>query len=154
VASVGNIVGSSTSSELRFRILRPHAKGALGQVSVAEDQELQREVALKEIQEERADDPNVRARFLLEAKITGGLEHPGIVPVYGLGASGDGRPFYAMRFIRGNSLKDAIDRFHQAEGPDAIPANAFCSCATCSAGSWTSATPCPTPTVEGSCTGI
>ena len=33
--------------------------------------------------------------------MTGGLEHPGIVPVYGLGHTPDGRPFYAMRFIQG-----------------------------------------------------
>ena len=46
----------------------------------------------------------------LEAEITGGLEHPGIVPVYGLGTYGGGRPYYAMRFIRGDSLKEAIDR--------------------------------------------
>ena len=39
----------------------------------------------------------------LEAEITGGLEHPGIVPVYGLGTDADGRPFYAMRFIKGDT---------------------------------------------------
>jgi serine/threonine-protein kinase len=44
--------------------------------------------------------------------VTGGLEHPGIVPVYGLGTYGDGRPYYAMRFVRGDSLKEAVDRFH------------------------------------------
>jgi serine/threonine-protein kinase len=100
---------------LRYRILRPHAKGGLGEVYVAEDTELHREVALKEIQPEHADDPTRRGRFLLEAEITGGLEHPGVVPVYGLGQYADGRPFYAMRFIRGDNLKDAIDRFHSAE---------------------------------------
>lgn len=108
-------VGESTSSGLRFRILRPHAKGGLGQVSVALDEELHREVALKEIQERHADRPEYRARFLLEAEITGGLEHPGIVPVYGLGQYDDGRPFYAMRFIRGDSLKYAIEHFHEAD---------------------------------------
>ncbi len=51
----------------------------------------------------------------LEAEITGGLEHPGIVPVYSLGQYPDGRPFYAMRFIRGDSLQSAIKEFHQAE---------------------------------------
>ncbi|MGC4004875.1 MAG: serine/threonine-protein kinase [Pirellulales bacterium] len=50
--------------------------------------------------------------FVREAEITGGLEHPGIVPVYGLGTYADGRPFYAMKFIRGDSLKDAVDRYH------------------------------------------
>jgi serine/threonine protein kinase len=53
-----------------------------------------------------------RQRFLIEAEITGGLEHPGIVPVSGLGSYGDGRPFYAMRFIQGDSAKEAVEQFH------------------------------------------
>src|SRR5208282_2482809 len=80
-----------------------------------------REVALKEIQERHADDPRSRARFLREAEITGGLEHPGIVPVYGLGTYADGRPYYAMRFVRGDNLKEAIDRFHADGGLRADP---------------------------------
>ena len=70
-----------TSDNQRFHILRPHAKGGLGAVSVAKDIELNREVALKEIQKKFADDQNQRARFIQEAETTGGLEHPGIVPV-------------------------------------------------------------------------
>jgi serine/threonine-protein kinase len=104
--------GMTTREGERFRVLRPHARGGLGAVFVALDTELQREVALKQILESHADDPVSRQRFVLEAKVTGGLEHPGIVPVYGLGSSGDGRPYYAMRFIRGDSLKEAIERFH------------------------------------------
>ncbi|MBI1904194.1 MAG: serine/threonine protein kinase [Planctomycetia bacterium] len=96
----------------RFRIVRPHARGGLGEVFVAYDSELNREVALKEIQIRHALRPESRSRFLLEAEITGGLEHPGVVPVYGLGAYDDGRPYYAMRFIRGESLLQAIERFH------------------------------------------
>jgi serine/threonine-protein kinase len=102
----------------RYRILRPHAGGGLGQVFVAEDAELHREVALKEIRPQFADDPGCRRRFVLEAEVTGGLEHPGVVPVYGLGVYPDGRPFYAMRFIRGESLQKAIDQFHTAGKPD------------------------------------
>jgi serine/threonine-protein kinase len=102
---------------LRYRILRPHARGGLGEVFVALDTELRREVALKEIQAAHADNPHSRGRFLLEAEVTGGLEHPGIVPVYGLGQYDDGRPFYAMRFIKGDNLKEAIERFHQADKP-------------------------------------
>jgi len=105
-------VGSATSNGQRFRILRPHARGGLGAVFVALDSELDREVALKQILDDRADDPTSRYRFLIEAQITGGLEHPGIVPVYGLGTYGDGRPYYAMRFVRGDSFKEAIDQFH------------------------------------------
>src|SRR5262245_37685682 len=114
-------VGLPTASGLRFRILRPHAKGGLGQVYVAEDQELHREVALKEIQDRHAHDQESRSRFLVEAEITGALEHPGIVPVYGLGQYDDGRPFYAMRFIRGDSLKEVIEAFHKADVPGRDP---------------------------------
>ena len=111
-------IGLPSSAGQRFRILRPHARGGLGEVYVARDEELHREVALKQIQERHADHPDSRSRFVQEAEITGGLEHPGIVPVYGLGHYPDGRPFYAMRLIRGDSLKEAIDRFH---GADAEP---------------------------------
>lgn len=104
-------LGQSTSDGTRFQTLRPHAKGGLGQVWVARDRELNREVALKEIQLQYADHDENRARFVVEAEITGSLEHPGIVPVYGLGTYEDGRPYYAMRLIHGKSLRDATDHF-------------------------------------------
>jgi formylglycine-generating enzyme required for sulfatase activity/tRNA A-37 threonylcarbamoyl transferase component Bud32 len=111
-ASAGDS-GQSDRSGTRYRVLRPHARGGLGEVFVALDVELRREVALKEIQGRHADREDSRARFLLEAEVTGRLEHPGVVPVYGLGCYADGRPFYAMRFVKGDSLKDAIKRFHR-----------------------------------------
>ncbi|MGD9715206.1 MAG: serine/threonine-protein kinase, partial [Thermomicrobiales bacterium] len=101
-----------SSTGMRYRILKPHAKGGLGEVFVARDEELNRDVALKEIRGEHAHNKDSRGRFLLEAEITGGLEHPGIVPVYGLGQYPDGRPYYAMRFIQGDSLKEAIQEYH------------------------------------------
>lgn len=100
----------------RYIVLRPHARGGLGTVSVALDNELNRQVALKEIREEYAHDEYSQARFVQEAEITGQLEHPGIVPVYGLGAYRDGRPYYAMRFVEGESLKRAIEQFHDRRG--------------------------------------
>jgi serine/threonine protein kinase len=99
----------------RFRILREHAKGGFGKVFVAEDLELGREVAFKEIQHKYADDRETQVRFLREARITGGLEHPGIVPIYGLGVHENGRPYYAMRFIRGESFQQAIRAYHDAD---------------------------------------
>jgi eukaryotic-like serine/threonine-protein kinase len=120
-ATAAYSVGAATTDGRRFRVLRPHARGGLGAVFVALDGEFNREVALKQILERHADDAASRRRFLLEAEITGGLEHPGIVPVYGLGTYGDGRPYYAMRFIRGDSLKDTIARFHRDSTPKADP---------------------------------
>jgi hypothetical protein len=99
----------------RYHPLCLHARGGLGEVFVARDEELGREVALKQIREQFADFPDCRARFVREAQVTAHLEHPGIVPVYGLGTYADGRPYYAMRFIRGESLHDAIARFHHAD---------------------------------------
>ena len=104
--------GLSKTAGLRFSILRPLAQGGLGEVFAAHDEELHREVALKQIRPQHADNVEARSRFVLEAEITGGLEHPGVVPVYGLGADANGRPFYVMRFIKGESLKEAIATFH------------------------------------------
>jgi serine/threonine-protein kinase len=122
--------GHAPPSRPRYQVVRAHARGGLGEVFVALDGELGREVALKEIQGRYADDPVSRARFVVEAEVTGGLEHPGIVPVYGLGQYRDGRPYYAMRFIRGESLKEAIARFHpprpgadDSTSPEATPAS-------------------------------
>lgn len=107
-----SLEGDGIVTRTRLRILRPHAKGGLGQVSVALDEELHREVAFKEIQSTAADHGDSRGRFVREAEITGRLEHPGIVPVYGLGKYADGRPFYSMRFVKGDNLGRSIDAFH------------------------------------------
>jgi WD40 repeat protein len=105
--------GRGKRGSTRFQIIRPHARGGLGEVFLALDRELNRTVALKELPSERAHDGASQDRFVQEAEVTGRLEHPGIVPVYGFGRYDDGRPFYAMRFIEGETLRDAIDRFHR-----------------------------------------
>jgi serine/threonine protein kinase len=102
----------------RYQVLWAHGKGGLGEVYLAEDSELHRRVALKEIQPKHAQDQVSRERFIAEAEITGNLEHPGIVPVYGLGTYHDGRPFYTMRFIKGEDLTTAIRRFHAGTLPN------------------------------------
>jgi serine/threonine-protein kinase len=100
----------------RYEVVRQYARGGLGEVFLARDTEVRRTVALKKIQPQFLDDVPSRGRFLREAEITGGLEHPGVVPVYGLGISPDGVPYYAMRFIKGETLQEAIGRFHRS-GP-------------------------------------
>lgn len=96
----------------RFRIVKEHAKGGLGVVYLAVDDELERDVAVKQIRPDRADSADYRVKFLREAKLTGQLEHPGIVPVYSIGQDQAGVPYYAMRFIRGKDLLAEIQRFH------------------------------------------
>jgi eukaryotic-like serine/threonine-protein kinase len=112
---------TAAGAGVRYQPVRYHARGGLGEVFVARDQELNRDVALKRMQLGCLGDADSRRRFLLEAEITGRLEHPGIVPVYGLGQDAEGRPCYAMRFIRGETLQDAILRFHKREAPGRDP---------------------------------
>ncbi len=106
--------GTPSAHVGRYDIVKEHARGGMGRVSVAIDTELNRRVAFKDIQDKFADDPATRGRFTREALITGQLEHPGVIPVYGLGTDANGRPFYAMRFVEGESLKDAVVAFHAA----------------------------------------
>src|SRR5215212_7499459 len=82
----------------RYDVIKLHAEGGLGQVFVARDGALNREVALKRVRPERAESTAGRRRLLREAQ----LEHPNIVPVYDVAAGGgpDGA-YYVMRLVRG-----------------------------------------------------
>jgi WD40 repeat protein/tRNA A-37 threonylcarbamoyl transferase component Bud32 len=94
-----------------YRPQRYHARGGLGEVLAAHQEELGRLVALKRIQPERLHE-GARKRFLREAAITAGLQHPGIVPIYGLGHDDQG-PFYTMPLVDGQTLQEAIHDFHR-----------------------------------------
>ena len=96
----------------RFRKRSLHEQGGLGNVWLARDVELNRDVAVKEIKSKFANSESHQARFDRETMITGRLEHPGIVPVYGQGKTGIGTPFFAMQFVQGENLKTCINRFH------------------------------------------
>jgi tRNA A-37 threonylcarbamoyl transferase component Bud32 len=98
----------------RYILSRLHAKGGIGQVWLARDTDLNRNVALKELRADRSGQPEAWARFAEEARITGQLEHPGIVPVYELvRPGGAGAGFYTMRFVGGRTLNQAIKAYHQ-----------------------------------------
>tara|TARA_R110002049_G_scaffold4601_4_gene31826 strand:+ start:47509 stop:51333 length:3825 start_codon:yes stop_codon:yes gene_type:complete len=102
------------SETARFQILRTHEQGGLGEVLIAFDHQLGREVAIKQIKPKWRDHEEARQRFLQEAEVTGRLEHPGVVPVYAMGSWDDGRQYYAMRFIEGETLKQKIASYHSA----------------------------------------
>jgi serine/threonine protein kinase len=101
-----------TNSEINS--LTFHAKGGLGAVYRATEKELNREVAVKFIHANLIQDRESCTRFLLEAEVTGRLEHPGIVPLYGIGQTDTGRLFYYMRYIDGETMDEAIVRYHQS----------------------------------------
>jgi hypothetical protein len=101
----------------RFRMLRQLTEGQLGKLLVARDEELDREVVIKEIHARHAGNADCEARFERELKYAALLQHSGIVPIYGAGRHADGRRFYAMRYIKGENLRDAIERLHQIHNP-------------------------------------
>ena len=113
-------VDKRDQSGTRFVVKRFHAQGGMGEVFLAEDQEITRPVALKmmsagsNIQNQRQKQ-FWQAFFLLEGEITGRLDHPGVVPVYGLGSTAGGRPYYAMKFVDSPTLETLIQEYHQAE---------------------------------------
>jgi len=115
---------AAMTSLARYEILRPLARGGMGQVSEALDRELDRMVALKEILPAGAKDPAYRRRFQVEAEITARLEHPGIIPVYNRGRMPDGRLFYTMRLIAGDqtgTLQQAVEAFHATPPAQGAP---------------------------------
>ncbi len=108
----------------RYSRTSEYARGGMGRILLVHDQYLERDIALKELlpfdtaDEEsptRAPDSPVRAsadivsRFLREARVTGQLEHPSIVPVYELGRRPNGSLYYTMKLVRGQTLARAID---------------------------------------------
>lgn len=108
----------------RYRLTRTHGQGGLGVVSVAEDASLDRSVAVKQLRAERMLDPMAIERFIREARITGNLQHPNIIPVYELGLSpGDQVPFYAMRFVGHRTLMDVIRQYHADKKASEITRN-------------------------------
>jgi hypothetical protein len=109
---------SRTRDAGRYVGFEPYARGGLGEVFTALDTELHRVVALKCLKDRHADSASSRRRFLLEAELTARLEHPGVVPVHGLFRDDMGRPCYAMRFIQGQTLADAVQRI--AGPPDPV----------------------------------
>ena len=77
-------------------------------------------MALKEILDSAASNPTCLQRFVEEAEITGQLEHPGVVPIHALGTDRDGLPYYAMRFVRGKTLEEAIKEYHRSPAPQQL----------------------------------
>jgi eukaryotic-like serine/threonine-protein kinase len=87
----------------RYSVVRYLARGGMGSVWLAEDSVLQRRVALKVVDFVRPAD-DLAERLLQEARILAGLEHPGIVPVHDAGILADGRAFYCMKYVQGETL--------------------------------------------------
>jgi len=84
-------------------------EGGMGEVRLARDRRVGRDVALKAIRAAHGGRGDLRERFVREARIQGQLEHPAIVPVYDLGVSADGAAYFTMKRVRGQTLEEVID---------------------------------------------
>ncbi len=87
----------------KYRVVEELGRGGMGTVYLGEDAELGREVALK-IANTSGAHPELEGRMRMEARVLARLEHPGIVPIHDAGRLPDGRPFYVMKYVRGETL--------------------------------------------------
>lgn len=97
------------TSDGRYRVDYEIARGAMGLVFKGRDLIFCRDVAIKLLLEEHLEKPELRQRFMEEARITARLQHPAIVPVYAIGEFPGGRPFYVMRLVNGRTLAELLD---------------------------------------------
>jgi tetratricopeptide (TPR) repeat protein len=89
---------------VRVQLLGEIARGGMGAVLKGRDPDLGRDLAVKVLLESHEGRPELVRRFVEEAQISGQLQHPGIVPVYELGAFADHRPYFTMKLVKGRTL--------------------------------------------------
>ena len=92
----------------RYRIEHGLGRGGMATVYLAQDDELERPVAIKVLAGHLADDPTFRDRFVREARLAAQLSHPNVVQIYDAGED-DGTPYIVMEFVDGRSLGDELD---------------------------------------------
>jgi serine/threonine-protein kinase len=92
----------------RLQLFGEIARGGMGAILKGRDADLGRELAVKVLLESNQGHPEVVRRFIEEAQIGGQLQHPGIVPVYELGAFADRRPYFAMKLVKGQTLASLL----------------------------------------------
>ena len=95
-----------------YRLTKLLGQGGFAEVYLGEHIHLGTQAAIKVLHTQLATDD--LEGFRIEARMIARLEHPNIVPVYELGRRPeDGQPFYTMRFVRGQTLREAVADFHQ-----------------------------------------
>jgi serine/threonine protein kinase/Flp pilus assembly protein TadD len=92
----------------RYRLGEEIARGGMGAVFRVRDDNLDRDLAVKALLADPRDRPDLAGRFVAEAKLTASLQHPGVVPVHEVGSLPDGRPYFAMKLVRGRTLADRL----------------------------------------------
>ncbi len=107
--------GGPGGGDLDYELTSTLGEGGMGVVYSARQASLDRRIAVKMIQSDGDADPVAADKFLSEAMVTGELDHPNIIPIHDLGKTPDGKLFYAMKEIEGESWNEAIRTKSQAE---------------------------------------
>ncbi len=115
----GPETGPDVRFHARYRLRGELGRGGMGAVFEALDPDLGRAVALKVVLDPANVTPQQLARFVAEARATGQLQHPNIVPVYGLGVTDAGQVFYAMKKVGGRTLQEILDA-REAGDPETV----------------------------------
>ncbi len=102
--------GASDPRPGRFEFQEEIGRGGMGVVRRALDRSFAREVAIKELRPEALGEPKLVSRFREEARISAHLQHPGVVPVYDGGEVEASRPYFAMKLVEGETLRDRLKR--------------------------------------------
>jgi serine/threonine protein kinase/Tfp pilus assembly protein PilF len=97
-----------------YRILEEIGRGGMGVIYRARHAPSRRIVALKRVLNYHSDSQETLARFQREARAAASLDHPNILPIYDVGATNDGLPFFAMKLASGGSLLDAKESFRDS----------------------------------------
>jgi len=103
-----------TTSRSRFLVERALGEGGAGEVLLATDQDIGRQVALKRIRTE-IQSPEALARFIQEIRTVGRLEHPNIIPIHDVGIDEQGGYYFVMKYVRGETLEDVIARLRSGD---------------------------------------
>ncbi len=93
----------------RYEPVRMLGAGGMGEVVLVHDQDIARKVAVKRLLPE-ASDPVLLARFVDEIRTVGRLEHPNIVPIHDVGVDDQGRYFFVMKYVEGETLETVIEK--------------------------------------------
>jgi len=101
-------------------------EGGMGEVYLASDAILARDVAIKVLRKKLRTNPRIVRRFLREAQVTAQLEHPNVVPFHSLESTGDGSPAFVMKLIEGETFKLQASVGHAQVGAQRVRREGAC----------------------------
>lgn len=114
VEGEGQSVRLVTETRSRYEPVKLLGAGGMGEVLLVNDQDIARSVAVKRLLPDK-NDPARLARFVDEVRTVGKLEHPNIVPIHDVGVDADGRYFFVMKYVEGETLESIIERLRRGD---------------------------------------